>query len=581
MRSIMIVLVTIGLLVGGFILYWSLQPELSAQAPSTTQHVPASRPTSGGGNISGAGAGEQLWVEKYDTKTNELLTRFRAKRYDPQRDNTVNVTDPEAEFFSKGKLSVRMTGKDGTFVMSGESGKSQVLGAAAPKTPNRGKLHLVHILMFDAAGENVALTLDLNNASFDSETFVISTESFVDDQGQTVPADRVPVQVRGADYDFDGQGLTIRWNDRDHRLELLEIAHGKQLNIKHLGALTKNEGAPASQASTSRPEREVGDQTIAARAETAAPPPELHKKKGAASRPKPVHDTDPFVYRATFYDDVRILQTDLATQREAELARGDVMHVDFLPKEEKKPPHPTSAPAPSTRELLAATTLPVATSQPAAAPATMPSDQKSLASQGPVRVLWTGKMQVIPVPIEHPLLPGEAAITIEGDHVLVHRDQSAIECKSLIYQTHDASIQLDGGVRMKTILADGGQAIIRTGRMDYRQADQQAVLTGRGRAEIPQGKEMLKTDWSKSCTLHFSGQSQERLTITSALFEGDVDVEHPQMSLNSRSLELDFTEAQATTQPATSTRPAALEQQSLKRVIASGEVNSAIASGST
>ena len=38
-------------------------------------------------------------------------------------------------------------------------------------------------------------------------------------------------------YEFDGRGLTIRWNDRDRRLELLEIAHGERLIVKEPGAL--------------------------------------------------------------------------------------------------------------------------------------------------------------------------------------------------------------------------------------------------------------------------------------------------------------------------------------------------------
>ena len=38
---------------------------------------------------------------------------------------------------------------------------------------------------------------------------------------------------RGRIGEFDGSGLTLNWNDRDRRLQLLEIAHGGRLMIKN------------------------------------------------------------------------------------------------------------------------------------------------------------------------------------------------------------------------------------------------------------------------------------------------------------------------------------------------------------
>ena len=59
-----------------------------------------------------------------------------------------------------------------------------------------------------------------------------------------VEADQVPVVLRGEDYDFDGRGLVIRWNERDRRLQLLEIAHGEKL-IDQAPELVHEEGRGA------------------------------------------------------------------------------------------------------------------------------------------------------------------------------------------------------------------------------------------------------------------------------------------------------------------------------------------------
>src|SRR6185369_13823696 len=86
----------------------------------------------------------------------------------------------------------------------------------------------------------------MNNAAFDNDTFRIATEAFDDPAtGQHVDADQVPVIVRGRDYDFDGRGLVIKWNERDRKLQLLQIEHGESLTIKNPSALSSPGLAPA------------------------------------------------------------------------------------------------------------------------------------------------------------------------------------------------------------------------------------------------------------------------------------------------------------------------------------------------
>ena len=90
-----------------------------------------------------------------------------------------------------------------------------------------------------------AMTITLNNASFDNQTFKIYSEGF--GRGKRhVEADMVPVTLRGDDYDFDGKGLVIRWNERDRRLQLLEIAHGEMLTIWHPNSMMRKDQQQAT-----------------------------------------------------------------------------------------------------------------------------------------------------------------------------------------------------------------------------------------------------------------------------------------------------------------------------------------------
>ena len=108
------------------------------------------------------------------------------------------------------------------------------------EAPSRGKLHNVVISLFEPTdADEPNLVARMNNAAFDNDTFRIATEPYADGNGNTVEADQVPVVVRGKDYDFDGRGLVIRWNERDRKLQLLEIAHGQSLTVKNPSALSQ------------------------------------------------------------------------------------------------------------------------------------------------------------------------------------------------------------------------------------------------------------------------------------------------------------------------------------------------------
>src|SRR6476646_7283297 len=105
MRSLLLIFATMLVLGGGFFAYLWFQPSPGATAggtaPAVTAIAPASRPTEipDPEKIGGAGVSENIYVKVPDEKTGALATEFRAKRFEPKRDGTVDVLEPEATFY--------------------------------------------------------------------------------------------------------------------------------------------------------------------------------------------------------------------------------------------------------------------------------------------------------------------------------------------------------------------------------------------------------------------------------------------------------------------------------------------------
>ncbi len=243
MRSILILLVTILLLGGGFFVYFSVQTgghraESDAEARARTggaTTLPVNLPqiTGEGGPV--AGPGDDVWVKTFDEKTRQVAFQFRASRYDPKPDGDVLVERPQAELFTgegPERQILRIEGKSGRVVMGATAAQRGTVRGSEPGAPRRGELHDVTITLADESDPSrVLMRCDVNNIAFDNDTYRIATEGYHDGT-RDVPADEVRVQVRGEDFDFDGRGLTSRWTEADRRLQLLEVAHGESLTIK-------------------------------------------------------------------------------------------------------------------------------------------------------------------------------------------------------------------------------------------------------------------------------------------------------------------------------------------------------------
>lgn len=604
MRSVLLIIITIVLLVGGLVLYIASQPQTKSIERATisgTANIGSTTRPQG----SAFGAGEGAWANTYDQNTGLLASRFRAKQYEPRSDGTVHVVQLEAEFFdTRGRIQFTLKGDDGDVVMPG--GADQIDprtrrmggGNAAAVLPNRGQLRGVRIDIFPDGETSTPLVLTLNNAAFDNDTFRIYTESFVNSEGIRVPGDRVPVQLRGPDYDFDGTGLTVRWNERERILQALEIAHGERVLIRNTQAISlDNLNGPRAT-------------TAPAPAAQVAPPsvpviPVLVTPHGTGGvQPAAVLITPPGVaaparnpiYRATFFDDVRIIQAD------QNLATGDTLTIDFLVQNDDAP---HTAPAPV--ELSNGTPTPVApiaslptidqaTTQPTVATTLSPSNPAPARAEPPIEVRWAGKLRIDPVDrsVAPTVEPGEALMTLVGQPVKVDRDGTSVRAASLTYSTRDAGVRLLPSATIPVTVTDA-----RGTRVNAKSVE---VFTDRGTATVfgpadaifviddsagATTRPTLSARWVDRCDVTFSralgsegaslgsegasdgGAGAGNFTVRSAELRGKVEVDHPQLDLRADGLLLAFDEPDASA-PNTDSRPS--QNIDLKTLTATGNV---------
>ncbi len=361
MRSVFLVLLSFVVLGGSFAVYTRLQikkPHGGHDAIAQNEPpVPSS--IDGQSKNRKLPPGTEAWYNHYDESTGVLKNRFRAARYQPLDDGTVQVIAPVAEFFMPNHQMMRLTGDTGDIDLP-EGTSTSSTGSDAPRggAPKRGQIHHCTIDLFNLFPDSTPGIVDekitMNNVQFDNETLLITTESFTDDDGTHVPADQVLVQMRGKKYDFDGRGLKLKWNVNDGRLELLEIAHGEQLTLRDTSALSgtfggeKTQGAkPPAAKSIVAPARSgqaaasvmlVSDVS----SQVPNPPPSTGRVDDAAkSRPPP----EPLPYFATFDENVRVSQGSEIH------VNADEMVVNFTTRKESA--RPVSATNPALSESLA------------------------------------------------------------------------------------------------------------------------------------------------------------------------------------------------------------------------------------
>jgi len=549
MRAILIIVVTMALLAGAFFAVVSWQAKPASLQGSTggprllnPATLPTSRPVMSPDVNQKVGAGERVWVQSFDQKTGELSNEFYAEKYTPVSGDTVDVVGPQAKFYlgkSEPRQLLIITGSRGRVLIPNAGNRDKLKGGAS--APTRGDLQDVVIELFQHVGDaQPQVICVMPNASFDNDQFRIFTDAYQDEKGDTIAGDQVPVHVTG-EYEFDGKGLEIRWNERDRRLQSLEIAHGNRLVIHDVSSLKL--GAQHT-AVLPLPDALVD-------ADPKALPPSVKKKKKKHAKPVPgrnevQRDHSNPVYRATFFDNVKIF--------EAEQPIGDAnqLLVDFLMNLSQKP-----ATQPGTSPTTSTARIPKADDEEFAS---LDSKQDEQKLQGPITVRWTGRLLVTPV--EEPDTapdPGETNIALVGSPVKIDRQGSQIVGARITYRTSDSGFTADADDKTpQVMLTDARGMKITTTSIDYGGIGEPAILEGKSHAEIPvQGgdpakpPQIVKADWNESCTLTLAGDSLDALQIQHADLKGEVTIDHPQMHGRSDGLNLQFEpESSApTTQP--------------------------------
>ncbi|MBC7784901.1 MAG: hypothetical protein H7144_13770, partial [Burkholderiales bacterium] len=330
MRSLILVLVVLGALVGVFAAFMLMQDDAQAPAPraqSGSAGSATTRPTASGiapppstqtATNSVVGGGEDVWIQQFEKDTARLVSEFRAAKYDPPKEGIVFVVQPESRMYSSNGQVMALSAQDGEVVLPEQARKSDRLDDFSSGPPTRGVLNNVTISLFENADATVpTLTCTVPRVTFDNDANRLNTVQ-TEINGQVIPADRIPVTVRGREYDFDGQGLVMRWNQRDQRLELLEIAHGERLVVKNPGAFGAMPLTKASATRTFVTEEPVqlvsADEADAAA--VAAQNREIKRRRAAATQQAAqkaaeqagMPPREAVAYVATFHDNVTITQ---------------------------------------------------------------------------------------------------------------------------------------------------------------------------------------------------------------------------------------------------------------------------------
>lgn len=498
MRSFLKIFLTVIVLAAAFVGYLLYQP--GAAVRSEARKTPTVQRLRDNRSDLLVGSGESGWVRQFDDAGN-LSSRFRVQAWDPRENGPIYVTQPEAELFfqardkSLGRISIQ--GTDGEVVVDGMPGAGANEGPLDPKnfaaagpmqTPSSGRLNGVVIRVFEtASAAEPMLTLRTNNIVFDNEAFRISTESYTQPDGKTVPADQVAVSVEGRDFDFYGRGLTVRWNDVDERLDLLRIAHGDKLVVKNPAALSgsllgggnKKGDKTARDDATARafapplaplwPMLASADGSsvgavLAATQPVSQPTRKRRKPKdpadAAQTQPRPRKEPPP--YRATFNDLVRVFEGD------RRVATADLMNVDFLLGAAAGAKNSTRAsisrPASTTQPATAAVaetsdTAEFPSTQVASTRATRPSNDEAATTapvSEPVTVYWVGDMTVTPSTasaLPTPMARGDAGVELVGKQspVVLTRETSRVECARFAYRT-DGTLVMEKSERFPEIV---------------------------------------------------------------------------------------------------------------------------------
>jgi hypothetical protein len=517
LRSAVISLLALFLLTGGFLIYWNMQKQPSPPPDAgADSSIPTTAPTDP--TQLKIGRGRTAWADSYTD--GRLSSKFRADEYTPMQEaGKFKVVNPVWIFYLADGQYLLVKGDQGTVHVdtAGAADKS-IMDSSVPQSPDNGALQNVWIALYPSQqAEKPTLWLETNNVAFDNETLRLYTQTYQDANGVTIPGDQAPVKVRGDDYEFDGKGLKLDWDDRDHHLQLLEIAHGRRLEIKNPSKVS----APMTSQPTSS--LQSGQPVFATVLPTPTP----------ATQPVQIF------YRAVFNDDVQVFQGD------RQVAKANTMIVDFLPANQKPAATPPSTTEPFQIEPAAPTAVDQAVGATPPPNATQPTTQPKTE---PVQIYWTGKLHITPLPTPMmPLLPGQSVVRLEGSPVELTPAGSVIHAAAVVYRGADGAAQLENSTSVPRVdLKRDDGATFAADSLSYDPVTSLATVLGLGELHSPTEDKTgeMSARWNGPGFFHVVGKVNDSKSFVDHIdLHGDVAVDHPKLSLNSQELAIDMEKA--------------------------------------
>src|SRR5687768_1223652 len=129
MRTFLIIFITLIVLGGGFALYVSLQDRPAKRPQKSIATAARAQRSTTTQSLHGLGSVDNPWVKRFEK--GELASQFRSERSVPRGGDVVEVTRPQAEFFtSDGAQRLRVEGATGEVIMPGGAGGGQAEGGA-------------------------------------------------------------------------------------------------------------------------------------------------------------------------------------------------------------------------------------------------------------------------------------------------------------------------------------------------------------------------------------------------------------------------------------------------------------------
>lgn len=392
---------------------------------------------------------------------------------------------------------------------------------------------------YSNASPHIVLQLFLEDATFDLELGRITSDG--------------TVHMTSLQFDFQGEGLDLNYNQVRRRIERLEIAHGRQLRL-------------AGRASDDR-----ASETSSTAARRSEAPQVMEEKRAAAQ-----------YYLASLYRNVRITGRGLNVadcyQLDVIFGLGDSgTQEQLLERMDRSPASGTPAASPQTARTQSLAADQVGVSGTAVAIGE-PRPRRTMLPEGENDVLVTWEDRFTVVPLEQPPAeiagPHDMTFTLLGRPLRVTTDPQdmVITAPQLRYFADAGRLRLVGNERQAVVFDAENWGVLNIPEIVVDVAEERALFLGQGRwrahgdrnviaqvepehqmggryDRLPPGTEI---NWHEGVDIAFylsEGRSDMKLgqikAIKRATFNGDVSVYHPTFDLRSETLTLGLSPPEA------------------------------------